>query len=87
MCIYHILGFHIKCSDFCKKRPSYQTKNDNENNEEPTDSFDDFFYYQSQYWKLQSEEELQISRCPDKNKCNISELKELIVMCKLFSIE
>ena len=76
--IYHILGFHHNSSDFCKQRTSKQTENDNGDNEEPSDSFDDLFNNQSEYWKLPSEEELQNSRCADKNSFNISELKDLI---------
>ena len=55
--IYHILGFHHNCSDFCKQRISDQTENDNEDNKEPSDSFEDLFDNQSEYWKLPSEEE------------------------------
>ena len=77
--VYHVLGFHNRCSDFCQKRP---TQNEDENcaeNFDPSeDSFDFIFEQQSEFWKIPSENEMNQSRYAGKNCCSMSDLKELI---------
>ena len=78
--IYHILGYHENCSDFCKNRPKIDTpidenEDDNDNAEQPVDVI---FEVQSDYWKIPSESEMESSRYAEKNMCELSEPKELI---------
>ena len=78
--IYHILGYHENCSDFCKNRPKIDTpidenEDDNVNDEQ---SVDVIFEVQSDYWKIPSESEMESSRYAEKNMCELSEQKELI---------
>ena len=78
--IYHVLGFHDKCSDFCKKRPHKKLPQDDSEDDAETDdnSVDSIFDNQSEYWKSPSERELENSRLADKSTCRLSELQELI---------
>lgn len=78
--IYHVLGFHDKCSDFCKKRPHKKLPQDDNEDDADTDdnSVDSIFDNQTEYWKSPSETELESSRLADKNMYKLSELQELI---------
>ena len=79
--IYHILGFHKHCSDFCQKRPSnlpIDTTDDNNDNNIDDSSFDAIFEDQISMWKIPDDKELENSRLAGKNHCTLSEIKELI---------
>ena len=79
--IYHVLGFHDKCSDFCKKTPSKKKAEINENpNESDTDneSMNSIFENQSEFWKIPSDTELERSRLAEKTNNSFSEVKHLI---------
>ena len=72
--IYHILGFHSNCSDFCTKKSESKTPEESEEgcDEQCEESFDDIFENQFNYWKLPSEEEFEQSR--NACKTNMSQL-------------
>ena len=78
--IYHILGFHSNCSDFCNKRSeSIELPDDSSHTEDPVDnSFDNIFGDQAEYWKSPSDSELENSRLATKNSCPLNEVKDMI---------
>ncbi|XP_060577969.1 uncharacterized protein LOC132735083 [Ruditapes philippinarum] len=86
--VYHVLGFHDRCSDFCKKKVKHTMDNDGDDNDNElnfdNESFDDIFESQYEYWKLPSEKEMESSRHASKNKCQKSELKELVKDVQFF---
>ncbi|XP_053391946.1 uncharacterized protein LOC128554670 [Mercenaria mercenaria] len=78
--VYHILGFHKLCSDFCQKRPEKDSSTDENIIDDDTfeSTFDDIFEEQYKYWQIPSEAEMEESRRAISNSNSLIELKEMI---------
>jgi len=82
--IWHILGFHEQCSEFCKNRKNAEkpsaidTSNTNENEDSNDDLFDDIFEKQYEFWKMPSDEEMANVRNATANELKKGELKEVV---------
>lgn len=81
--ILHVLGFHNRCSDFCKHRPiekDIQNEIITEEDTLPTsnNSMDDIFETQCQYWNLPSKDEEENCRYSEKNIVELSEVSDII---------
>jgi len=77
--IYHILGFHERCSDFCKnekQKPKDDTSQTSIN--ELDTPIQCILKDQSEFWKLPSQSEMEDSRQAEKNEIPKEILAEIV---------
>jgi len=79
--VYHILGFHTKCSNFCKQA-THSTPDMAESlsadTTNATNSMDYLFQQQSDFWTMPSAKEMEEARSPCKNQVPLEDLTEII---------